>query len=264
MATDAEQKPLVKRIARVGLAAKGVVYVLLGALAFMAAFEVGSNSEASRSGALENIRETPGGMWLLGVLTAGLLCYSTWRVVQAVAPSNGEKKKPAKRMRYLFSALVYLSIAFTSIAILLHRHSSGEDKNQYLTAELLSKPFGQWMVGIAALIMAANGIYQLWYGLSERYKKHVQKLNSGSRAASLMLRAGKAGYVSRGIVWLIIAWLMIKAALHASSAEAGDTEKAFSFIEGLSYGSYLLGTLGIGLVAYGIFNFVRARYETFR
>jgi hypothetical protein len=70
--------------------------------------------------------------------------------------------------------------------------------------------------------------------------------------------------VARGLVWLIIAFLLLKAALHADSAEAGDSGKAFLFIENTHYGSYLLGMIGIGLIAYGVFNFIRARYESFQ
>jgi hypothetical protein len=62
-------------------------------------------------------------------------------------------------------------------------------------------------------------------------------------------------------VWLVIAFLFLRAALYARASEAGNTGKAFQFIETTPYGSPLLGALGVGLIAYGVFNFVRARYE---
>jgi hypothetical protein len=75
--------------------------------------------------------------------------------------------------------------------------------------------------------------------------------------------AGKIGYVARGIVWLVIGWLFTKAAFHKNSSEAGDTSEAFGFLAEASYGSYLLAGVGLGLICYGIFNFIRVRYETF-
>jgi len=78
-----------------------------------------------------------------------------------------------------------------------------------------------------------------------------------------MLMAGKIGYISRGVVWLIISFLTVRAAIHASSSETGGEAKAFRFVETSPFGSYLLATLGIGLLAYGLFCFVRARYEHF-
>jgi putative Mn2+ efflux pump MntP len=117
------------------------------------------------------------------------------------------------------------------------------------------------LVGIGGLILAGIGAYQIYYGFSEKYRKHVQGLSLHSEQSTLLLRTGKVGYISRGAVWLVIAFLFLRAAVHSAASEAGNTGKAFRFIETSAYGSLLLGALGVGLVAYGVFNFVRARYE---
>ena len=78
-----------------------------------------------------------------------------------------------------------------------------------------------------------------------------------------MLTAGKIGYLARGLVWIIISYLMMQAAIAASSAKAGDTGEAFKASEGSPIGPYLPAALGIGLMAYGVFNFIRAKYERF-
>lgn len=127
----------------------------------------------------------------------------------------------------------------------------------------MSTPFGPVLVGACALLLAIIGGYQVYYGLSEKYRKHVQKLSLQSNHSSLLLLSGKAGYISRGVVWLVIAFLFLRAAIFTSSSEAGNTGKAFQFIETSPFGSPLLAVLGIGLSAYGVFNFVRARYERF-
>jgi hypothetical protein len=118
------------------------------------------------------------------------------------------------------------------------------------------------LVSIAAAIFLAVGIYQIYYGLSERYEKHTQKADN-AMSKRVLLKAGKIGYVARGIVWVIIGWLFIKAAMSSNSSEAGDTSKAFSFLADAAYGSYLLAILAIGLICYGVFNFIRARYQSF-
>jgi hypothetical protein len=89
----------------------------------------------------------------------------------------------------------------------------------------------------------------------------VQELSLHSAHASTLLRSGKIGYISRGLVWLVVAFLFGRAAFYSAASEAGSTGKAFQFIEGSPYGSYLLGALSLGLMAYGFFNFVRARYD---
>jgi hypothetical protein len=259
-------KPTIAKIARVGLIAKGIVYVLLGVLGFMAAFEIGgqSSDDTNKAGVLGSIKEFPGGVLALALLAAGLFCYSIWRGVQTFTNNNADEKKWSKKLRYFFSGLIYLSFAFTAIQMIFREHAGKEDKNQYWASQLLNHSYGQVLIGLAAIILAAIGIYQIYYGFSEKYRKHVQELNLHSRGSTLMLRSGKVGYISRGIVWLVIAYLLLRAALHNNSSEAGGTGKAFDFIEHSSFGSYLLAALGIGLIAYGAFNFIRARYETFK
>jgi len=257
------KKTWIDNIAKTGLIAKGLVYLILGTLAFMAAFELGgqTDTDTNRSGVFNFIKDAPGGMVLLLLLSVGLLCYSLWRGVQVFA-HNKELKWP-KRLRYLFSGFAYLSVAITAIQITLHNYTEKKDQNRALAARLMEMTYGQWLVGAAALLIAGVGIYQIWYGLSEKYRKHVQQLSKQAKYGFLLF-SGKVGYTARGVVWLILAYLLLQAALHANAAEAGDSGKAFLFIEHQTFGSYMLGVIGLGLAAYGFFNFIRARYETFQ
>jgi hypothetical protein len=251
-----------ERLARTGLVTKGVVYLAIGVLAFMAAFKLGGKkeNEADRTGALELFEKT-GGIWLLGLIAAGLICYALWRIIQGISGRGNADLK--KRLRYLFSGLGYASIAITAIRIILKQRQDDGDRNQQYAAELLSKPMGEWLVAIGALIFAVIGGYQIYYALSKKYKKHVDNLNLHSNTASVLLRMGKVGYLARGIVWLILAYLLTRAAIYKNSYEAGGTGKAFEFIYDGYMGNYLLAAIGLGVAAYGIFAFTRARYERF-
>ncbi|HUR09735.1 MAG TPA: DUF1206 domain-containing protein [Flavitalea sp.] len=254
-------------IAQTGLTAKGIVYCIMGLLAFMSAFELNGqrNEDADKKGAFEFIQKQTGGQIMLGIIAVGLLCYCSWRFYETFRKktADGKEKTPAKKFRYLFSGLIYLSLAFYAGKMLFQYKKNNQDSTQQQVAQLLEKPFGQWLVAGFGLIIAAVGVYQAYYGLSEKYKKHVQKLNLHAKNTRYLLASGKIGYVSRGIVWLIISWLLLKASIHANSKEAGDTGKAFGFLESSPFGSYLLAALGLGLVCYGFFNFIRARYEKF-
>lgn len=262
---ESKTKKGIRLFAQWGLVAKGFVYVLLGVIAFMATFHIRgqSSQNADRSGAMNFLSDSFGGQWLLPLLGLGLLCYSIWRFIEAGKNIKKADTKWRKSARYLLSGLGYLSVSFTAFKIALKEAEENGDSQQQFASEVLSKPYGQWLLGIAALIMAGIGIYQIYYGLSEKYKKHVQKMNLHTKASSLMLAAGKIGYVARGTVWLIISYLMLQAAIASRSSKAGDTGQALQAIETSPLGAYLPGALGIGLIAYGVFNFVRARYEKF-
>ena len=259
----------IKRIARIGLIAKGFIYCLIGILAFMSAFEIGGQTSKStgKSAIFDMVQHLPAGKPILILLIAGLLCYAFWRAVQFFNDTENKGsdfKGFGKRLRYLLSCIVYLSFAAVAFKTLLNgNQSKGGSGNQEMVSALINKPFGQGLVFIVAGIIAGIGIYQIFYGLSKKYKKHINTLKLQSTEAKYLLISGIAGYVSRGVVWLVIAWLIFKAALHTNAREAGDTTSAFDFLEHSSYGSYLLAAIAAGLILYGIFNFVRARYEKF-
>jgi uncharacterized membrane protein YidH (DUF202 family) len=263
MGASIKKKSAVKHIAQAGLTSKGIVYSLLGVLAFLAAIEAGGQSteNADKSGVFNIVRDLPGGMVLLIILSTGLLCYSIWRGIQVKSEISNNKKNWPRILRYSFSAIIYLFVAYTAIRLGLDRSTENGDSKQHLAQKILSKPFGQWLLGIAAIGFASVGAYQFYYGLSEKYRKHVQTADLHSKNETLLLNAGKVGYISRGIVWLIIAYLMFQAAIQDRPSKAGDTRKAFQFLEDSPFGSFLLSVVAIGLIAYGVFNFIRAKYD---
>jgi hypothetical protein len=253
------KKILIERLARFGLIAKGVVYILLGTLAFMAAFGLAGASakEANQSNAFLELKEKDGGTLLLAALVVGLLCYCAWRFIQSF---SGENKKPVKRVRYFLSGLAYTSLAYSAFQLLFY-NKKGSDQQQQLTASFLSMPLGEAIVIAVAMILSVIGIYQIYYGLSEKYKKHARELNQREKISQLLLASGKVGYLARGVVWLIISYLLFTAALQHDASRAGNTGAALQFVEKSPLGSYFLGAIGLGLATYGFFNFIRAKYE---
>jgi len=257
-----------ENFARFGMAAKGVVYCLVGALAFMAAFEINGNSTegAGKQGVFQFILEQPFGKILLGIVALGLVCYTIWRFIQAFMDSEGKgmgAKGIGKRIGYAFSGFIYGGLAFYAAQLVLGKSNSsgGGDSRQTLASKLLEQPFGQWLVGIVAIGTIAMGLYQIYKAISGKFLKNVQTANIQANIKDMLMKAGKVGYIARGIVWGIIGFLFLKAAMNSNAQEAGGSTSAFQFLEDSSYGSILLGVIALGLVCYGIFMFVRARYE---
>ncbi len=255
--------------ARIGLSAKGVVYCLSGLMAVMAALHFGGNSvnDAGKGGVFSFIEDQPFGKWLLLIVALGLVCYTAWRWIQAFKDTEhkgSDKKGFSKRFTYFFSGLVYASLAVYAIKIVLGSSSgSGGDKQEDWTATLLQQPFGQWLVGIVAAIMIGIGFYQIYRAVSGKYKKYVREALHHD-TAGWVSKVGIAGYAARGVVWLILGWMFIKAAFNANAKEAGGSDEALGWLQQSSYGSILLAIVAIGLICYGVFMFLRARYQSFR
>lgn len=257
----------IKSIARAGLIAKGIVYCLLGLLAFMAAFHIGgtSSSDADKKGVFSFVQQQPGGRVLLALIAVGLFCYCIWRFISAFRNREGEERKKlwGRRIRYTISGLIYLSLAVYAAAMVLEKQKGGGG-NKAMLSQVFDKPYGQLLAGLLAVVLAITGIYQGYYGISEKYRKHVNTMRLNDKASINLMVAGKIGYLARGFVWLIISWMLAKAAWTENASEAGDTSGAFSYLRGGWYGPYVMGVVATGLICYGLFNFIRARFEEFR
>ena len=252
--------------ARTGLTAKGVVYCLVGILTFMAAFNLGSGDDkGGKMQALRWIEEQPFGQVLLALIAVGLLCYGAWRFVEAFLDTEdkgSDAKGLAVRSRYVFSGLVYGASTFYAAKLLFGSGSDdgGPNARQTVAQKLLQQPYGQWLVGIIAAGVMAVGVYQIYYALSEKHRKKIQESKLDNRVKKTLLNTGMVGYIARGIVWLLIGYLFLRAALQSDPGEAGGSDSAFSFLE-QAWGSWVLAVVALGLVCYGIFMFVRAKYQ---
>lgn len=256
-------------IARTGLTAKGIVYCLIGFLAFMAAFHINGTTtkDAEKKGIFQVLLDQPFGKILLGILISGLVCFCIWRFLQAFIDTDykgSNLKGWGKRFAYFFSGLGYLSISFFAFKLLTGSSDNSDGNKQNFIKVLLNITAGELIVGVIAAIITGIGVYQIYYGFSEKYKEHVDAQKLNHQASSTLLRAGKIGFISRGIVWLIIAIFFFKTAVYSNSNEVGSTGKAMDFIQDSPFGSYLLASLALGLICYGVFNFIRAAFEKFK
>ncbi len=255
----------IEKIARLGIGAKGAVYLILGVLTAMAAFNEGGQ-KAGQGDALKFLYEQPFGKVMLAFLTLGLIGYVIWRFIQALRDPEGEgedKKAIIKRIGYAVSGVLYGLLAFEAIRLLMNSGSSGGsgDGQKQMVSTLLEQPFGQILVGAVALAVLGKGIYQIYSAYSGKFKEKVESTGLDARAQNLVMKVGKAGFVARGIVIGIIAYTLMRAAVQANASQAQGTEGAFSFIQSSSYGSILLGIVAIGLACYGVFQIVKARYR---
>ena len=74
-------------------------------------------------------------------------------------------------------------------------------------------------------------------------------------------RSGQLGFAARGVVYLMLGSFLIQAALRHNPEEAGGIGRALRELSNQPYGPWLLGIVALGLVAYGFFCFVLARYR---
>ncbi len=266
-AKQAARGPWVERLGRAGLVAQGVSYGLVGALALMLALGLGGEAE-SREGALRTLAGNTAGLAVLVALAIGFAGYAIWRLAQAIFDRDGEGtdgKGLAKRASRAGKAVIYAALCFTTVQIVLdgRRASSGggEPTEDSATAGVLGWPAGRWIVlGVGVAILGVAG-YQVWRAFSEKFMKDMETSRLSPAAETAVEALGITGLLARGVVFGLVGIFLVKAALEYDPDEAIGLDGALATLAGASYGSILLGLTAAGLVAYGLFCVVQARYR---
>ena len=255
-------------LARIGLVAKGVSYGIVGVLAVELALGNGGKA-TSRNGALATLADEPLGKVLLIVLAMGFASYAIWRFVQAFAErgdeddAKGEAKTWGKRAGYVGRGAIYAGLTYTTLK-LLTTSSAGESQNEQArqnTATVLDWPAGRWLVGLVGVAIAGAGAWNVYRGLARKFEKRWRTGQMSETERTWGGRAGIVGHLARGVVFGLIGVFLTKAAIEYDPKDAIGLDGALQKLANTGYGPYLLGATAIGLICYGIFCLVDARYR---
>ena len=250
-------------LARSGYAARGVVYLVVGGLAVLAALGQGGQTTDTR-GALTTILTQPFGKVLLAIVAVGLIGYALWRVVQAIADVDHHGTEPkalAIRGGLLVSAATHTLLAVFALSLIFGWGSSvggGDSGTRDWTAWLLQQPFGRWLVGVAGLAIIGAGIAHMIKGYRARFEKYLRMDAAMLERVSPVCRFG---LIARGVVFVIIGGFLIVAAVEFSSAQARGLQGALQTLQQQPYGWILLGIVALGLVAFGAYSLIEAWYR---
>ncbi len=258
-----EASPWIDRLGRFGYAAKGVVYAIVGILAFQVAIGSGGRTTGS-SGALQSVANQPFGQILLGAIAIGLVGYVVWRFAEAIYdPENKgtDAKGIATRIGYVVSGILYGFLAFTAVQIITGNGGGGGSSTESFTARLMSQPFGQWLVGIVGIITIAAGFEQLQRAYTASFQKKFKMGEMSPTEQTWATRLGRFGLAARGVVWTMIGIFFIVAAYQAQPQEAEGLAQVLQTLTQQPFGPWLLGIVALGLIAYGIFMEIQARYR---
>ncbi|MGK7394128.1 MAG: DUF1206 domain-containing protein [Candidatus Cyclobacteriaceae bacterium M3_2C_046] len=267
---DQNKEKWIENYSRIGIAAKGAVYLLVGGITLAAALGQGGQ-KTDRTEVLKTIIEQPFGQILLGIISFGLLGYAVWRFIQAIKDpdDNGtDAKGLIKRIGMAVSGIVYAGLTYYSASMVLGNSSGsgsgggggGSSSKEFFINKLLEQPFGKWLVAIVGAIIIIKGIMQFYRGFSGKFKKDVEDAEVEEKVKKTYDTLGKIGYLSRGVVLGIIGYFFFVAAIQANPDAARGTEGVFSFLNNTG-GPWLMGLIAFGLAGYGVFMFVKAKYR---
>ncbi len=253
-------------LARMGFASKGIVYVIIGGLAALAAAGNGGGT-TDRKGALQAIYEQPSGQLLLIVTAIGLIGYALWKFIEAIFDPEHKGQEPKGiilRISYAAIGVSYTLLAIAALQLSLGAGSTGKSSDaqaQDWTAKLLDVPFGRILLAIVGLIVIGIGGYQIYKGITAKFKKNLDLGQMSDTAQKVAIAFGRFGHIARGIVFGLIGVFLGFAALQGNPGEAKGLGGILQKLQEQTYGPFLLGIVAIGLVAYGLYAFFEARYR---
>lgn len=250
-------------LARAGFFVKGVLYMVVGWLAASMALGAGGRL-TSTDGALLAVLRQPYGRMLLLVAVMGLWGYALWRCIQAIADPDGEGtdgKGLLKRASYVLRGVLYAGLGWQALRLYRGLSVQSGDDSEAVDA-LVALPQGEWLlvlVGVGLIVYAGFEARRAW---TCRLPSDLDISRLRSEAGNWSVAVSRFGLAARALVFAVIGGTAIQAGLNGRTSDMEGTEGALRILAGNpgAVGQTLLAVVGAGLIAYGFYQVVHARY----
>ena len=255
-------------LARAGFVARGVVYGVIGLIAFEVARGGGRGDDASKEGALREIAERPFSGFLLVLLAVGLAGYALWRAVEAVwgkRDEEDERKRTLKRLGSAARAVFYGAFCVTTVRFISSgpqaSKGSGDEEERTLVARVLDVTGGRWVVGAVGVAIIGGALYIGYRGLTQKFEERLDTSEMGPITGATVDVLGTVGMAARSLVFSLAGYLLIRAAIDHEPNQAGGLDVTLKTMARGGFGQVLLVVTAIGLFAYGLYSWAEARYR---
>jgi hypothetical protein len=245
---------------RLGYVAKAVVYLLIGTLALRVAIGARGGRLTDQGGALYVVLRQPMGSKLLLLLAIGLLTYAGWQMASAILGwRRHARERVLARALTIVRAAVYGAIGVQALRLAIGLRA-GHTGPQPLVRAALHWPFGQWMVLAAGLGAAFYSIVQIRDAIDGRLEPDLDAASLRRSAGAWALDVARAGIIARAVVLIVLAIGVARAALAHRASAAGGMDASLVLLDSLPSGAFFLGATSAGLIAYGVYQLLHARY----
>jgi hypothetical protein len=260
--------PWVRRMAQLGYAAKGLLYVIIGATAALAVVNVGQRVRGTR-GALNLVVASPVGRLGVAFVAVGLGGFVLRRLVQIfVTPTIGTRPQRftriSRRIGYALSGLGHLGIALTALQLVFGLTAFERDavtpERTWISRLLTSIPPGSWWILLAGLVIVGVAIFQFYLAVRRRFRVDLQLEQMSHRVRKITFVCGVAGHAGRGLAFLLSGAFFIYTGFFVEVAEAGRLGNTVNAIETRPPGAWMFVATAAGLTAYGLYLLFAAWY----
>lgn len=242
-----------ERVARLGFAGSGLIHLLIGWIAARVA--LGGGGEADQGGALAAVREAPAGGLLLWVCVLGFATLAIFQLVEGILGGPDL----TDRLKAVGKGILYAALGVTTFTYARGGSSDSGESTTDLTATLLQAPLGRWLVAAVGVGVAAVGGYHVFKGLTHRFLEDLRPSGGGELSRAIVV-TGTLGYAAKGVALVVLGGLFGVAAWQADADEAAGLDAALKALAEQPFGTVLLLAVALGLILFGVYSVIRARY----
>lgn len=268
MATDvsdgikqAAGHPWFHHMSRVGLVARGLLYLLIGWLALQVAFG-GGGQEADRKGALQEVAEKPGGDAILWLMAVGFAALALWQYAEALyGRPVPDGDKPTKRLASAARGVVYGGFAATLAFAFGYQGRSSDQQSKTITARLMGEPGGRWLVlAVAAGFVVWGGVV-IAHAVRRTFMEELRRGEMGRLARRSVQPLGIVGNGARGLVGAAVGAFLAYAAVTFQPDKAQGLDGTLREFADTPAGPWGLVAVAFGVLTFGLYSFCEARYR---
>jgi Domain of Unknown Function (DUF1206) len=255
----------VKGLARLGLAARATIYLLIGWFALLLVRGKRS-AEADQRGAMQEVARHNGGFLLLWVIAIGLAGYALWRWSEAAFGVVGEgkdAKAKGPRLKSLARGCIYAFFAVSAFNLLAHARSKSQaGQQELLTARMMKYPAGRVAIGIIGAVVIVVGLALIYEGVAGKFKKYFALSEMPTRIRRTVWFLGTFGTAARGVAFALTGFFLIRAAWDYDARKARGLDGALrTTVANSDTGRWLVGVVAIGMIAFGLYGFAEAAWR---
>jgi Domain of Unknown Function (DUF1206) len=259
-ARQAAHSPVAHFLARAGLTARGIIYILVGWVAVLVALG-DSSREADQTGALQLLASKSYGLVSLWLLAVGFAAYALWRLSEAAFGVTGERPGAGPRLKSLARAIIYAGFSYLTFTVIAGTARSQASRQRDITATAMQHTTGRVLVGVAGLIVVACGITLVVEGARKKFMKYLQTDQMSARTRRVVKLLGMTGTIARGLVFALAGVLVIDAAVTHTASKSGGIDSALLTLRDQPFGEFLMMLAALGLLVFGIYGLCEARWR---
>jgi hypothetical protein len=245
-------------MARVGYVTRGLVFLIIGGFALLAAGGLGPHPEGLRD-SLELIFRHPLVVFLLPAIGIGLGCFAGWRFRQSILDVDQHGSEPyglIRRAMLTISGLFYVALALATVRTAFKQQPVNEDQSaREWTSWVMSGPLGRTAIALIAITFVGVAIGLAVKAYGARFRHQIEATES---ARNWIVALGSFGILTRAVVFLITGVFLGAAAYDQDSQQAVSLSGVLRAMQNQEHGGVFLAIAALGLLSFGVFGIIAA------